>query len=366
VYTLYAVLQAVGDSIPGIQYVERGDSLIFWGTGDPTFLHPKLDNGRVYSFLKKSDKQLYYRPQENPEGTYRNGWAVEDFNYPYQTDIATFPIYGNLVRFAIERGELKAFPNYFDKTVISQNKKDEKFGVRRHIGDNTFEVSGKNIPQRYTTDKPFVWSDALFAQLLSDTLRKHVDILRDTLYLLPEETHTLYSVPRNTVLREMMLPSDNFLAEQLTMVAAFIKYGRFLTDSLRIEIKNLDLFKPQDVPYLWDGSGLSAYNKITPNSMVSLLIALHEQVGDDYALRMFFSAGGVDGTLKSAYHIGKSGPFVWAKTGTINAVYCQSGYLVTKNGRKLVFSFLNNNFIGQAGPVRREVVRMMTYIYENF
>jgi D-alanyl-D-alanine carboxypeptidase/D-alanyl-D-alanine-endopeptidase (penicillin-binding protein 4) len=74
----------------------------------------------------------------------------------------------------------------------------------------------------------------------------------------------------------------------------------------------------------------------------------------------------VDGKLKSAYHIGKSGPFVWAKTGTINAVYCQSGYLVTKNGRKLVFSFLNNNFIGQAGPVRREVVRMMTYIYENF
>jgi D-alanyl-D-alanine carboxypeptidase/D-alanyl-D-alanine-endopeptidase (penicillin-binding protein 4) len=48
----------IGDSIPGLAYVERGDSLIFWGTGDPSFLHPRLDSGKVYNFLKNSDKKI--------------------------------------------------------------------------------------------------------------------------------------------------------------------------------------------------------------------------------------------------------------------------------------------------------------------
>src|SRR5690606_1645033 len=43
VFTLLASLKLIGDSIPGLAYVERGDSLIFWGTGDPTFLHARLD-----------------------------------------------------------------------------------------------------------------------------------------------------------------------------------------------------------------------------------------------------------------------------------------------------------------------------------
>ena len=37
VFTLFAAIKLIGDSIPGLAYVERGDSLIFWGTGDPTF-----------------------------------------------------------------------------------------------------------------------------------------------------------------------------------------------------------------------------------------------------------------------------------------------------------------------------------------
>src|SRR6188768_4350059 len=38
IFTLFASLNIIGDSIPGIKYVERNDSIIFWGTGDPTFL----------------------------------------------------------------------------------------------------------------------------------------------------------------------------------------------------------------------------------------------------------------------------------------------------------------------------------------
>jgi D-alanyl-D-alanine carboxypeptidase/D-alanyl-D-alanine-endopeptidase (penicillin-binding protein 4) len=44
ILTLYTCLKIVGDSVPGLRYVVRGDSLIFWGTGDPSFLYRNAYN----------------------------------------------------------------------------------------------------------------------------------------------------------------------------------------------------------------------------------------------------------------------------------------------------------------------------------
>lgn len=51
-YTFYAGLKMIPDSIPSIRYIERGDSLIFWGTGDPSFLKrlPALATVHTSSF----------------------------------------------------------------------------------------------------------------------------------------------------------------------------------------------------------------------------------------------------------------------------------------------------------------------------
>ncbi|NGF57757.1 peptidase S13 [Parapedobacter sp. SGR-10] len=364
VFTLFTALKHIGDSIPGIEYVERGDSLIFWGTGDPTFLHPKLDNRRVYDFLKYSDKTLYYVPQDNVDGSYRNGWAIEDYKYDYQTDIVPFPIYGNLVYFRSDEGRIKAMPSYFEHALAMRKFSTRHFAIDRQIGSNVFELSNANIPKSYRTRKPFLWSDSLFVQLLSDTLGREVVLLPS--YLRPDDVKTLYSVPKNRVLREMMLPSDNFLAEHLTMVAAHQRFHAFLTDSLRYEMNEQYYAQFNDSIRLFDGSGLSTYNKVTPNSMISLLLTLEKEIGDEYLLRMFFPAGGVDGTLKRTYTVDKSGPYVWAKTGTLSSVYCQSGYLLTKSGRRFAFSFLNNNFVLPASVVRRELARIVTYIHQNY
>ncbi|MBL1408590.1 D-alanyl-D-alanine carboxypeptidase [Sphingobacterium faecale] len=365
VFTLFTALKTIGDSIPGIQYVQRGDSLIFWGTGDPTFLHPKLDTRRVYDFLHSAEaKYLYYVPQSSSEPAYREGWAIEDYAYDYQPEVASFPIYGNVVRFKASGKDLIAIPSYFNTTVGISDRSSKYFSVTRALNSNRFDRSALSVPSGYGSSKPFIWSDSLLVKLLQDTLHRPIEALPG--YEKPADIKTLYSSPRNHVLREMMLPSDNFLAEHLTMVAADIRYQGFYTDSLRTEIHKTYYSHFLDSIELRDGSGLSTYNSVSPRSMIQVLLEIKKLIPDENQRYLFFPAGGVDGTLKNAYALDQGTPFVWAKTGTIHAVHCQSGYIVTRTGRRYAFSFLNNNFITSTSNIRKEMVKIMTFIRQNY
>lgn len=364
VFTLFSSLELLGDSIPGLQYRVSGDSLIFWGTGDPSFLHPKLDNRIVYDFLKNSNKKLFYASQNTSEPAYRNGWSVEDYQEYYQADIAPFPIYGNLVRFYSEKEAVHTIPASFEACLNNGSVTPGKTSIVRDHNTNVYTVHSSSTSKSYKTEKPFIWSDTLFVRLLQDTLHREVSLLNN--YLKPNNLETVYSIPRNVVLRDMMLPSDNFLAEQLTMVVANTNYNAFVTDRLRKEMNDKYYSNFQDSIILRDGSGLSTYNKVTPKSMIELLLAIEELLPNDVRRYLFFPAGGVDGTLKTAYTLDQGEPFVFAKTGTLNAVHCQSGYLITRSGRRLAFSFLNNNYLISTSDVRNEMVRIMTFIRHNY
>ncbi|TAF77768.1 MAG: hypothetical protein EAZ54_10130 [Curvibacter sp.] len=53
ILSLYASLKNLGDSIPALKYLQKGDSLFISGTADPTFLHPDLPktSGRAFDGL---------------------------------------------------------------------------------------------------------------------------------------------------------------------------------------------------------------------------------------------------------------------------------------------------------------------------
>src|SRR6476661_331690 len=55
-FTFWAGLNMLGDSIPSLQYVISKDSLIIWPMADPTFLHPDFKNQPSFDFLKNSGK----------------------------------------------------------------------------------------------------------------------------------------------------------------------------------------------------------------------------------------------------------------------------------------------------------------------
>src|SRR5690606_35039134 len=129
-FTFYAALNILGDSIPALEYMVRGDSLIFKGTGDPSFLNKDLNyNTRIFDFLKNSEKGLYYAPQSSTERRYGPGWAWDDFNDYYATEKAAFPIYGNVAQFIFTEDSIAptVVPSFFSWSLFRQE--DNKNGL---------------------------------------------------------------------------------------------------------------------------------------------------------------------------------------------------------------------------------------------
>jgi D-alanyl-D-alanine carboxypeptidase/D-alanyl-D-alanine-endopeptidase (penicillin-binding protein 4) len=108
---------------------------------------------------------------------------------------------------------------------------------------------------------------------------------------------------------------------------------------------------PPDAYVMSDGSGLSRYDYVTADTIVTLL----EHVWTDERLRGPFLAalpvGGRDGTLESRMKGTVLDDNVQAKTGTIANVRSLSGFLETKHGEKLVFSMIANHFTASSAQV---------------
>src|SRR5436190_9082888 len=90
-----------------------------------------------------------------------------------------------------------------------------------------------------------------------------------------------------------------------------------------------------------DGSGLSRSDRAAPKQIVRLLRALRRRAGFS-AFYTSLSIAGRDGTLASRMRSGPAHGRCHGKTGTLSDVSALSGYCVTRSGRTLIFSVLNN------------------------
>ncbi len=369
-FTLYASLKVLGDSIPTLLYQQTDTSLIFWGTGDPSFLNADLpSDSSVVQFLQNQEKQLHFSAHNFKEQRFGDGWAWDDYNYYFQAERSPFPIYGNVIRFTHERNQpfVEVFPAYFGNKIIL----DPKLPNRKPIFDrdwnsNTFRCNARALGRiKYERIIPFHYSDELFVRLLSDTIKRRVSVFDEA--FLVDNVQPFYSnVPADSIYQRLMQESDNFIAEQLLLVCSNRLFGVQDTE------RTLDYFKESllnDLPdeAIWvDGSGLSRYNLFTPRSIAKLLVQLYEIIPETRLFNIL-PAGGASGTIEDWYanEEGKT-PYIFAKTGTLSNKHCLSGYVLTNTGKTLVFSFMNNNYIHGSKPVKREMQSILEYIRDNF
>ncbi len=362
-YTFFTALSTLGDSIPGLQYVERGDSLIFWGTGDPSFLNASLDNGRVRDFLTKTNKTLYFAGGRYTGDFFGSGWQWDDYNGNYQPEITELPMYENMAHFsALTDGTLAAVPSRMRAGLAPfPTTAAARFSIKRDLFDNTFRYPGKPAANRFSQAVPMRIDSNLLVALLQDTLKRPVIRIRKTL---PPDVRTLYSIPSDTLYRHLLQPSDNFIAEQLLLLCAAASRQEMNTAAVISAARKTLLADLPDAPQWADGSGLSRMNLFTPRDMVKLLEKIYARCGDEQRLFRLLSIGGKEGTLKNVYK--SPVPYVFGKTGTLSNNYNQSGYLLTKSGKRLVFSFMNNNFTETTAEIRSEMERIITLIHEKY
>ena len=363
--TYFATNLVLEDSIPALKYMIRGDSLIFAGTGDPSFLNDAFfENDKALDFLKNRKEKLFFTPSNFNDDRYGSGWMWDDYPYSFQAEKSPFPIYGNTVKFekATANTTVEITPKYFEKATTFVEKEGQSPVVRKEFS-NEFEVNLKAITQfPYERKMPFIYSDTLLVKLLSAEVGKPITLLENHAFP-TEENQMIYSTHTDSLFQKLMRDSDNHIAEQLLLITSDAVFGNMNAADF-IQFAKDSLMKDLEEKPLWaDGSGVSRYNKITPNQNINFLTKIY-QTTPFAALKKIFPTGGVNGTIEDWYP--GNPPYVFAKTGTLRGVHCLSGYLETKSGRQLIFSFMHNNFPFSSSNLKTEMQVMLEWIRDNY
>ena len=171
---------------------------------------------------------------------------------------------------------------------------------------------------------------------------------------------SISSPPMVEMVQAILEPSQNWMTEQLVHILG-LEFGEegswqegfrveeeFLTGTAGVD--SLDL-------HFRDGSGLSAYNLVTPRAMVRILEHMLEGPHGDLYRDAMAEPGEEDSTLERRLE-GLEGR-VFAKTGTISHVNSLSGYLITDSGRELIFSVLTNGSGLPSSVVRGGIDRVV-------
>jgi len=352
IFTLYAALKTLNDSIPAFKYALRGDELHIEGTGDPTFMHPKFKNPKVVDFLKKKGTKIVFHWNNFDEESFLPGWTWDDFRKNYSPERSQFPINENLVTISKSGGTLKTFPAIFkDQTMVKEAAESRDFY------ENKFYIGARSNSVKV----PFIVKEDVIKQTIIDIVGKPVEMTKAPL---PTGASVFYSAASDKVYKEMMEESDNFLAEHLLLLASSTMNGKLSTKQTINVISSKYLQDLKQRPEWFDGSGLSRYNLFTPQNMVQVL----EKIYNDHPeSRIFniFPVGGKTGTIKGRYKDSPQ-PYVFAKTGTFSNTVTLSGYLKTKSGKTFIFSLMNNNVTKNLSWVRNENENLLRLVRDHF
>lgn len=354
--TLYGALQVLQDSTQTLRYLAAGDTLRIWGSGDPSWKYKDFYQPDFQKIIANHTVvQFSDANQISPSFGY--GWQWDDYFFDYAAERSSLPIYGNLVQIEKVGDSLKLFPNFFQERLkfSSQNLKE----LERDFHRNTFYFNPITFlgREKYL---PFLVEPKLLAELASQETGKSWIYKSDSL---PAAHQQWRGAPLAPLLKEMMLFSDNFIAEQVLLMTSDKLFQTLDSDRAVDYLLKTSLSDLPDRPKWVDGSGLSRHNLITPRSLVRIIEKLQE-ILPEKQFEEYLAIGGKSGTLKNTFQAAV--PYIFAKTGSMTASYNLAGLVKTKSGKTYAFAFMNSNFPFPVSAVRKEVEKVMLQVRDHF
>jgi D-alanyl-D-alanine carboxypeptidase/D-alanyl-D-alanine-endopeptidase (penicillin-binding protein 4) len=221
----------------------------------------------------------------------------------------------------------------------------------RRVGmrDTTVEVATRAPARTYL--------EALAAALTEHGIQTGRGVVDSVVDVVAPRTDTLFTVvspPLRNILAYMAKPSQNQIAEVLLHTIGLERTGVGSADSGAAVVTRqlIQWGAPRDGFVIYDGSGMSRHDLVSPETIVKTLVA----VQSDTAFSAFYEAlpiAGVDGTLRTRMVGTPAAGNMHAKTGTLQFVRSLSGYVTDADGDRLVFSILDNHFTTPVDSVSR-------------
>ena len=334
----------VGDTIPVIKYNFSNDTLSISPTGYPLLSHPKYQNKELEKFVD-SFNHIEYNLSNTDLIKYGPAWAWDDLSYYFQAERSSMPIFGNVVQIIKkENGDLILTPNNF-KINLDYNQKEK---INRAVDENVFTVNPSLIKLGDTIYHPFISSNKVIVDLLRNSLKTSISLSNNKLdyyqVLNIEDVDEIYSI--------ILKKSDNLISESLVANISFR-----INDTISVN-KGLDIiensFKKSisNQMELFDGSGLSRYNLITPEALVNSLERIYLSIGLERVKRIF----------PNNFIIEDNEDFVWGKSGTLKNNYNYSGYIITNKGKQYVFSIMINHFTKDLDKIKSAIVDFLIFL----
>lgn len=374
-----ARIDRLGRVLGDVHLVGRGDPAL-WARpaeGRPTpgleALADALRDAGIHRIEGRliGNESYFQGPRRGPD------WGWDDLVWWYGAEISALSFNDNTATLRISPGEAAGDPALVERLPLSAYYtldatvrttpagSDPDLRLSRELGANHIRIEG-SVPLGAATrtlavalEDPALYAATVFEELLrargivvtkgvatsSRPLGSRASVLAS--HDGPLLADTLAAINKN---------SQNLHAELLLRLlgarvkgAGTAEGGR---DAVRDFLRKAGL-NPGGLD-LRDASGLSRAGVVTPQQLASLLVfmARHPQAA---AFAASLPVAGTDGSLRNRLRGAPTEGAVTAKTGTLTHVHALAGYATCRDGDKLAFAILLNQYTGDPGVAQAAI-----------
>ncbi|MGB3626338.1 MAG: D-alanyl-D-alanine carboxypeptidase/D-alanyl-D-alanine-endopeptidase [Henriciella sp.] len=362
------VVETSGDmhERPDIRLIGTGDATLSAGPGckqnclstlaDTLASSNHKDIGRIIV-----DDGLFRRP-------YRpDGWSHDDLKFAYGAAISALTVNKGEAEAQISstRGPAPqieyswryepAFPVSFSDVTTRPGQQDLELDLQSGRSRARFSGNlppGQRLLLRFGLDDPSIYAGQILRNLLSVRgVTVSGDIVRaddpglDSSSDLPTEI-ARYALPApdpQVTLEAILHDSSNIDSEVLLQHVALSLADRTPESGLWLsEHILLEAGAEETEVEIADGSGLSVYNRVSPDAMTKMLVWASQQDWFD-TWSSLIASNGQDGTLSRRFVSTFLPGIIKAKTGSVHDTDALAGYFTASSGRQYAFAIFIND-----------------------
>ncbi len=323
----------------GFSVKQKNDSLqiSIYSNGDPLLKSHELDS--IASLIKKDSIPVstvtIYTAKYDTSEFWGTGWMWDDEPDDYQSYLNRFPVDENCIGVVYNRINSTDYIS-FDGIKLPVIFSNGSLQIKRNRTENEILISRPDsLTQSKQVKKIFSFRnpDSVIAGFISEKFQTNsVNFQYSDSSEKPAFNYSIVH-PFDSLMTRILTYSSNFCAEQSIRFSA-IKNGLpgNIKNGLSIEKQSNSQFQNRVV----DGSGLSRYNLISPESVFKKISK------DSEFNKKWFALYAKKGTLRDRIELKNKSITIYAKSGTMTGVQNLAGFIF-KNNKLVGYALLFTN-----------------------